>query len=49
MALLGKERAINLTPNIITVRTSDTAAQVNTLIKVSAPEVAKPEPFYKSR
>jgi hypothetical protein len=48
MALLGKERAANLTLSTITVRTSGITTQINTLIKVLIPEIAKPEPFYKS-
>jgi hypothetical protein len=49
MAPLGKERATSLTSSTTTVGTSGTAAQVGTLVKVPAPEVAKPEPFYGSR
>jgi hypothetical protein len=49
MALLGKERAASLTPSIITVGTSGTATQINTLIKAPVPEIAKPKPFYRSR
>jgi hypothetical protein len=49
MALLGKERAASLTPNTTTVRTSGIAAQVSILVKIPAPEIAKPEPFYRSR
>jgi hypothetical protein len=49
MALVGKERAASPTPNTTTVGTSGTAAQVGTLAKAPAPEVAKPEPFYRFR
>jgi hypothetical protein len=50
MALLGKERAISPTPSTTTIGTSVTVADLTAdLAKVSAPEVAKPEPFYGSR
>jgi hypothetical protein len=50
MALLGKERAVNSTPNTITIRTSVTVTDlIIGLVKVSIPKIAKPEPFYRSR
>jgi hypothetical protein len=50
MALLGKERAISFTPNTITVETSVIITDLITgLVKIPVSEVAKLEPFYKSR
>jgi hypothetical protein len=50
MALLGKERAVNPTPNTTTIRTSATVADLTTNIsKIPAPEVIKPEPFHELR
>jgi hypothetical protein len=49
MALLGKERVASPIPNTTIVGTSETAIQANALVKVPAPEVSKPEPFYRSR
>jgi hypothetical protein len=48
MALLGKERAISPTPNTIIIRISVTVTDlIANIFKVPAPEVAKPESFYK--
>jgi hypothetical protein len=50
MALSGKERAVSPTPSTTTIRTSVTVADLTAgLAKVPIPEVAKPEPFYRSR
>jgi hypothetical protein len=50
MALSGKERAISLTPSTTTVGILVIIADLTaTLAKVSIPEIAKPEPFYRSR
>jgi hypothetical protein len=50
MALLEKKRAINPTPNTITVGISVTITDLTAnLTKILILEVVKPEPFYKSR
>jgi hypothetical protein len=50
MALLGKERAVSSTPSTTIIRTSVTVADlIAGLVKVPILEVAKPEPFYRSR
>jgi hypothetical protein len=50
MALLRKERAVSFTPSttIIGISVIVTDLIVN-IFKVPIPEVAKPEPFYRSR
>jgi hypothetical protein len=50
MALLGKERTVSPTPSTTTIRTSVIVTDlIIGLVKVSIPEVVKPEPFYGSR
>jgi hypothetical protein len=50
MALLGKERAVSPTLSTTTVGISVTVADLTAnLTKVSILEIAKPEPFYRSR
>jgi hypothetical protein len=50
MAPLGKERAASPTPSTTTIGTSATVADLTAgLAKVPILEVAKPEPFYRSR
>jgi hypothetical protein len=48
MVLLGKERAVSPTPSTTIIRTSVTIADlIANISKVSIPEIAKPEPFYR--
>jgi hypothetical protein len=50
MALLGKERAVSPTPSTTTIRTSVIVADlIIGLVKISIPEIIKPESFYRSR
>jgi hypothetical protein len=50
MVLSGKERVISPTPSTITVGISVTVTDlIANLIKVSTPEIVKPESFYRSR
>jgi hypothetical protein len=50
MAPLGKERAVSPTPNTTTIGISVTVTDLTAnIFKVPILEVAKPEPFYRSR
>jgi hypothetical protein len=50
MALSEKERAVSPTPSTTTVGTSVIIADlVTNLAKIPILEIAKPEPFYRSR
>jgi hypothetical protein len=50
MALLGKERVMSPTLNIITVGISITVTDLTAnLAKILILEIVKPEPFYRSR